>query len=341
MNKLKGSIETLNALQLTKDIQWLDEQSKTVLHSKEILAVILQGTIEEYKGYSRKEIMEFIEKDSINEAKEVSVGRTNTEIQGECAEFVQLNEKTSRFDIVFRAKNPALSDENVLFSLHVDIEPQKTYKPGYPIEKRGIYYLARRLSSQLSLITEKTDYKQLEKCYSIWVCRDDIPPKARYSVSFYRMANIKNIGENTALPQDYDLMSLVVIKLGEKDYKETKENPEYELLHFLNIIMYPHKADFMDEISRYIDFSENEELWEEVTGMEGLGQCILEEGIEQGMERGIRALILDHLEEKIPREKSIAKLQKHFGLEEEDARHYYEKYGAENQCQRGECGAGI
>ena len=48
MNKLKGSIETLSALQLTQDIQWLDEQSKTVLHSKEVLAVILQGTIEEY-----------------------------------------------------------------------------------------------------------------------------------------------------------------------------------------------------------------------------------------------------------------------------------------------------
>lgn len=88
MNKLKGSIETLSALQLTQDIQWLDEQSKTVLRSKEVLAVILQGTIEEYKGYSRREIMEFIETDSIDEAKEVSVGRTNTQIQGEHAEFV-------------------------------------------------------------------------------------------------------------------------------------------------------------------------------------------------------------------------------------------------------------
>lgn len=104
MNKLKGSIETLSALQLTQDIQWMDEQSKTVLRSKEVLAVILQGTIEEYKGYSRREIMEFIETDSIDEAKEVSVGRTNTQIQGEHAEFVQLNEKTSRFDMVFREK---------------------------------------------------------------------------------------------------------------------------------------------------------------------------------------------------------------------------------------------
>lgn len=43
-------------------------------------------------------------------------------------------------------------------------------------------------------------------------------------------------------------------------------------------------------------------------------------------------MILDHLEEKVPREKSIAKLQKHFGLDEEEARRYYEKYGVGNQC---------
>lgn len=60
-------------------------------------------------------------------------------------------------------------------SLHVDVEPQKSYQPGYPIEKRGLYYLARSLSSQLSLVTEATDYGQLEKCYGIWICRDDIP----------------------------------------------------------------------------------------------------------------------------------------------------------------------
>ena len=141
------------------------------MHSKEVLAVILQGTVEEYKEYSRKKIMGFIEAGSIDESKEVSTGRTNTQLHGERAEFVQLNEKTSNFDIAFRARNPKISNENVLVSLHIDIEPQKTYRPGYPIEKRGMYYLARRLSSQLALVTEQTDYKQLEKCYSIWISR--------------------------------------------------------------------------------------------------------------------------------------------------------------------------
>ena len=127
MDKIKGSMEALSAMQLTANMEGLDAQSKAVLHSKEVLAVILQGTVEEYNEYSRQEIMEFIEAGSIDESKEVSTGRTNTQLHGERAEFIQLNEKTSNFDIAFRAKNPRLSSESVRVSLHIDIEPQKTY----------------------------------------------------------------------------------------------------------------------------------------------------------------------------------------------------------------------
>ena len=325
MDIVKGSLEALSAMQITADTEGLDAESKTLLHSKEVLAVILQGTIEEYQGYSLKEIMDFIEADSISDAKEVSTGRTNTQIQGDSAEFVQLGEKTSNFDVVFRAKNPLLSEKGVIVSLHVDVEPQKTYRPGYPIEKRGMYYLARRLSSQLSLVTETTDYGKLEKCYSIWICRDDIPRKERYSISFYEMANIKNIGNCVTVKENYDLLKLVVIRLGGKVYNGEEGDEGYGLLRFLNAIMYPHREDFMDTISEYIDFSENEELWKEAEHMSGLGQSVLEEGIEQGIERGIRAMVLDNLEEQIPKDKIMDKLQKHFKLDRERAEQYFER----------------
>ena len=330
MDKVRGSMESLSAIQITADMEGLDAQSKTILHSKEVLAVILQETIKEYKGYSRKEIMDFIETDSIDDAKEVSVGRTNTQICGDHAEFIQLNEKTSNFDLVFRAKNPLLSQEGVLVSLYVDMEPQKTYKPGYPIEKRGMYYMARRLSSQLSLITEETGYDQLEKCYSIWICRDDISKKERYSISFYEVVNTKNIGtRNTVAKENYDLMTLVVIKLGDKVYNGEKGDEGYGLLRFLNAIMYPHREDFLETISEYIDFSDNEELWKEAEHMGGLGQSIRDECLTEGLEKGIQALILDNLEEKIPMEKIIGKLQKRFDLTKENAERYYERFAEE------------
>lgn len=67
--------------------------------------------------------------------------------------------------------------------------------------------------------------------------------------------------------------------------------------------------------------------------MGGLGQSILEEGIEQGieqgLEQGIRAFILDHLEEQIPKERSVRKLQKCFELTQAEAEEYYKKIAGE------------
>ncbi|MCI8799507.1 MAG: hypothetical protein HFH88_06785 [Lachnospiraceae bacterium] len=390
MNKIGGSMEMLSAMQLTKDMAGLDAQSKMILHNKEVLAIILQDTVEEYKGYSRKEIMEFIEAASMSETIEISSGRTNSQVKGDNAEFAQLNEKVSYFDLLFCAKNPKLSTEKVLVNLRVDFESQKAYHPGYPIEKRGIYYLARQLSSQLSLITEQTDYGSLEKCYSIWICRDDIPKEERYSISFYGIQNTKNTGINKVPGENFDLMTLVIIRLGDKVYDGERGDESYELLRFLNTIMYPHKADFMQTISEYIDFSGNKELWKEAEQVRGLGQCIADEireeirdevraevknevraevknevraevknevraevknevraevknevraevkdevraeikdeVREELQEEGIKALILDNLEEQIPRERSIGKLQRLFHLTEEQAVVYYDRF---------------
>ncbi|HBA49317.1 MAG TPA: hypothetical protein DCZ91_16295 [Lachnospiraceae bacterium] len=329
MDRMQGSMGTLSAMQLTADTAGLDAECKLLLHRKEVISVILKGTVEEYEGYSMEEIMDFIEADSIEEIKEVSANRTNTQVRGDNVEFAQLNEKVSFFDMLLRAKNPALSEAGILVNLRIDIEPQKDYRPGYPIEKRGLYYLARLLSAQLSLITEQTDYRGLEKCYSIWICRDNIPKDEQYSISFYEIANTRNIGNCTVDKKDYDLIKLVIIRLGDKVYNGDEGSEGYRLLRFLNAIMYPHEEGFMDTISEYIDFSANEELWKETNGMFSLGQCILEDGKKEGMEKGIRALVMDNLEEHIPVERIIEKLQRHFNLSRESAQMYYEKFTQE------------
>ncbi len=258
----------------------MDATSKEILKNKEVLAVILKGVVEEYRDYTPQEIMDFIETDSITSEDDVTTGRTNTRIQGENVEFTQLNEKTSNFDIRFISKNPLLSTD-VQVNLHIDVEPQRSYRPGYPIEKRGMYYLARSLSSQLSIITEDTDYNCLEKCYSIWICRDNIPKKERYSISYYGMENQKNLGTCSPQKKNYDLLKLIVIRLGDAECP-TKD----DLLEFLNALFYPHKDNFLDTVQKYIDFSHNEELKKEVSHMSGLGMSILEEGRAEGRAEG-------------------------------------------------------
>lgn len=210
MDKLQGSIAVLSAMQATADTDGKDAPSKTILRHKEVLAVILKGAVTEYKGYSLKEVQKFIVPDSITDTMEVSPGRTNTELRGDNSEFIHLNEKTTHFDLAFQARNPQLSTEDIQINLHIDLEPQKTYRPGYPIEKRGLYYLARRLSAQLSLAWEGTDYNLLSKCYSIFICRDDISKADCYSISVYEMTNTRNTALSTVARENYDLMTLVV-----------------------------------------------------------------------------------------------------------------------------------
>ena len=229
-----------------------------------------------------------------------------------------------------------------------------------------MYYLARRLSSQLSLAMKGTDYNQLAKCYSIWICRDDIPKKDRYSISVYEMVNTKNTAYHETPRENYDLMTLVVIKLGDMVYNGDKEDEAYELLRFLNAIMYPHKDSFMATVSEYIDYSDNETLWKGVTdvstieeikyaGMreelreeltkeltekitEEVTEKITEEVTEkitgeltekimEGVrEESIQTMILDNLEGQIPKERIIIKLQKRFDLTKEKSEEYYEKF---------------
>lgn len=280
VEKITGSLNALSALELASMTEKLDMAGKELLKHKEILAVIAQGTIEEYQNCGLTEIMDFIEADSI-ESPEVSRGRTNTVIEGVPTDFEELHEKTSHFDVAFRAMNPRLSAA-VRVNLHINFEVQKDYRPGYPIEKRGMYYLARRLSSQLNLITEKTDYGQLEKCISIWICRDRIPEKEQFSISACKMHNYKNIGKGRMQEEDYDLLELVIVRLGSSEYPEGKT----DLFQFLTALFYPQKSDIRKIVGQYIDFETNLALEKEVTQMIGLGQSILEEGIAEGREIG-------------------------------------------------------
>ena len=83
----------------------------------------------------------------------------------------------------------------------------------------------------------------------------------------------------------------------------------------------------MANLSEYIDFSENEELWKEVPQVEGLGLAVYEDGWKDSRAKDIAAFIQDHLEDQVPREKTVAKLQKLFGLSPEEAEASYDKYG--------------
>ena len=49
-------------------------------------------------------------------------------------------------------------------------------------------------------------------------------------------------------------------------------------------------------------------------------------GREEGLQEGIRAFILDNLEEQIPEARILSKLERRFSLTPEQAKEYFEKY---------------
>ncbi len=286
MEKIQGSMEMLNSLSITERTAGLDKASKELMKCKEVLAVILKGVVKEYENYTTQEIIQFIEGDSISNDVEVSAGRNISQIIGDDKEYIALGEKTTFFDTKFQTVNPTLSAEKLLIYMHIDVEMQRDYRPGYPLEKRGEYYLARELSSQLSVVTQETDYGCLEKCYSIWICRDNIPQNEQFTISFYEFSNTKNYGNSMPQKENYDLLNLVIIRLGDKVYNGDKKDKGYDVLRFLNAVMNPGSGERLNIVKDYVDFSQNEELWKEIDNMQGLGMSILEEGIEIGISRG-------------------------------------------------------
>ena len=53
------------------------------------------------------------------------------------------------------------------------------------------------------------------------------------------------------------------------------------------------------------------------------------EGRNEGIEEGIKVFVLDNIEENIPKERIIIKLQRRFDLSEEQAVAKYKKYSGE------------
>ena len=89
------------------------------------------------------------------------------------------------------------------------------------MEKRGIYYLSRLISSQIQTVSEDTNYNVLQKTYSIWICLgNDIPKRERQSITRYAFQKQDIYGCSGDKKADYDLMSLIIIRLGEGPAEE-------------------------------------------------------------------------------------------------------------------------
>lgn len=263
-----------------------DLACKKVLAAKEILARIMQGVVGEYKNYTPDEIAErFIDTVQIQLFSAVSPGMTNRrETVGELTESNLQNEATVYFDVKLTTLLPDEYRTKSQIYLHLDVEAQKEYRPGYPIEKRGIYYISRLISAQLEKITKGTDYAGLQKVYSIWICLGkNIPREDQQTITRFYVEKEELMGNAQAKPEDYNLLEMIIIRLGDKE-------TENYLLGMLTTLFWKNMTveERMSELENTYKIPMKQKLKEEVGTMCTYSAAIRERAEEEGKEAGMR-----------------------------------------------------
>lgn len=251
-----------------------DAAAKKLLSYKEILANILKYTVREFKDCSIEEIIA-----CINGKPEIGTVLVDDEfapkIDAAGTETVSENEGVRSFDIKFKVMLPSNEEAKLI----INLESQNSYHPGYTLEKRGIYYLSRLISSQYNVEFKNSDFNNLKKVYSIWICTH-APKCFANTITEYRFKPENLVGKVPDIPQKYDLMSLIMINLGSKDENYSG------LIRMLDILlnMYTEKG----KSNRALDILENDyniklrSSFKEVDDMCNLSQGIYDDGKAEG-----------------------------------------------------------
>jgi hypothetical protein len=254
-----------------------DVLAKKFLSRKAILAQILKYAVSEFADYELEEI----EKKYIEGEPELAINTVplddTLDIKGKNTESNSPNEGLITFDIIFDAIVP-INGEAVKFIINV--EPQKTTKKiDYKLMKRAVYYAARLISSQKEKEFEKDDYNKLKKIFSIWVCMDVQNYRAD-SIQEYQLQEKILHGKFKDDIQNYDLIKIIILNLGERE-------PTHRLLNLLHLLFMELKTSEEKEkiLKEEYKIKITREMKEELKEMGGLMEPLLNIAAKQAAEK--------------------------------------------------------
>ena len=200
-----------------KDAQY-DESAKRLLGQKSILAHILVKTVDEFAGMDPKDVVSYIEGEPFINTVPIETGLTNTVIKNDESRVVGLNSENPelhegmiRFDIIFYVRM-----RDGLSQIIINVEAQKDEPNGYDILNRAIFYVSRMISSQKERDFSNSNYNDIKRVYSIWVCMN-MPENSLEHIHLVK----DSIVNSHKWKGKMDLVNIVMIGLAE-------ELPEYE-----------------------------------------------------------------------------------------------------------------
>lgn len=206
-----------------------DSNVKNLLADKQILSRILKYTLEEFKDMDIIDVMKCIGTDIEVESRYTDAGLSNLErVRGTETENNVQNEGKILYDIRFSVKTKSAN-----IKILINIEAQKSIKPetlGYHIGNRIIFYLARMISAEKETEFCHSDYDNIKKAVSIWICMGDEIEDG--SIEKMEMKPSGLYGKETGM-LSVDLMEGYLISLRVKDNVKESKNELVSMLEDL------------------------------------------------------------------------------------------------------------
>ena len=146
-----------------------DTNIKFLLADKQILARILKYALSEFKDMAIEDIMVSIGEDIEIETRQLDAGLSNL---GRVNTANTEDNIPGEGKIVFDIRFTAYHIETEMKFL-INLEAQRSSDPaklGYHLENRILFYLARMISAQKQTEFFHSDYDNLKKVRSIWLC---------------------------------------------------------------------------------------------------------------------------------------------------------------------------
>lgn len=253
-----------------------DNKAKQLLGHKIILAHILVNTVEEFKGRNPADVVQYIEGEPHIGSVPIDGGVTNVEKQekviGLNTENSEINEGMIRFDIIFYVRM-----QDGLSQIIVNVEAQKAEPSSYDILNRAIFYVSRMISSQKGRDFVKSNYNDIKRVYSIWICMN----MDEHSMSHIHLTRDEIIGSHN-WKGDINLLNIVLVGLAE-DLPEKTE--KYELHRLLGALLSSklNVDEKLDIIGNEFRIPLETDIRKDVSEMCNLSQGIEERGVEKGL----------------------------------------------------------
>ena len=264
--------EIINAVSVADMKAQYDDKAKRLLSNKIILAHILIKTVDEFRGMNPKDVVSYIEGDPFVSIVPVEPGLTNTEkendgqrIVGMNTENTEINEGLIRFDIIFYVRI-----KDGISQVIVNIEAQKDEPTGYHILNRAVFYVSRLVSSQKERDFVKTNYNDIKRVFSIWVCMN----MDENSMNYVHLTDDKLIG-SYQWKGGIDLLNIVLIGISDEI---PEHDDRYELHRLLGTLfsMELTAVEKLGIIETEYSIPVDGKIREEVSEMCNLSQGIIE-----------------------------------------------------------------